>query len=87
MDEDVGVISGTPDQWGQFKFKVQANNDVGSDTKQFNIVITEDVSVDTAPEIITKNLPNGKVGQPYTVTLAVYGSEPISWKVQEGICQ
>ncbi|WP_342409697.1 stalk domain-containing protein [Paenibacillus sp. FSL R10-2778] len=84
LDEDVGVISGTPDQRGQFKFKVQANNDVGSDTKQFNIVITEDVSVDTAPEIITKNLPNGKVGQPYTVTLAVYGSEPISWKVQGG---
>lgn len=84
LDEDAGVISGTPDQWGQFSFKVQANNDTGSDTKPFNIVITEDVSVDTAPEIITKNLPSGKVGQPYTVTLAVYGSEPITWKVQGG---
>lgn len=84
MDEGAGVISGTPDQWGQFTFKVQANNDAGSDTKPFNIVITEDVSVDTAPGIITKNLPSGKVGQPYTVTLAVYGSKPITWKVQGG---
>lgn len=84
LDEDAGVISGTPDQWGQFTFKVQANNDAGSDSKSFNIVITEDVSVDTAPEIITKTLPSGKVGQPYTVTLAVYGSEPITWKVQGG---
>ncbi|MEK5478028.1 stalk domain-containing protein [Paenibacillus sp. FSL R5-0407] len=84
LDEDAGVISGTPDQWGQFTFKVQATNEAGSDTKAFNIVITEEAPVDTAPEIITKHLPSGKVGQEYAVTLAVYGSEPMTWKVKDG---
>lgn len=84
LDEETGVISGTPEQRGQFTFKVQANNDAGSDSKTLSIVITQDVPESTVPEIITKNLPSGKVGQEYTVTLAVYGSDPITWEVREG---
>lgn len=84
LDEETGIISGLPEQRGQFTFKVQANNDAGSDSKTLSLVITQDVPEGTAPEIITKNLPNGKVGQEYTVTLAVYGSDPMTWEARGG---
>ncbi|MNO85698.1 hypothetical protein D3C76_770750 [compost metagenome] len=83
LDEATGVISGTPQEAGYYEFTVAAKNDFGIDERVLSIEIKEDKPVNTAPEIITKNLPSGKVGQPYAVTLAVYGDEPITWTISD----
>jgi hypothetical protein len=46
---EAGVISGTPTHSGIFTFTVQADNDAGSDTKQFTITIAS-VSSPSSPE-------------------------------------
>ena len=76
LDEDTGEISGELTESGEFTFTVQAENDFGSDTRTFTIVVS------TVPVITTTSLPNAAVGEWYRVELAATGTAPIAWGIQ-----
>jgi hypothetical protein len=75
LDASTGAISGTPTEGGTFRFTVKAANDVGSNTKEFSIV------VDTPPTILTTVLASGAVGTAYRQTLTAVGDAPITWSI------
>ena len=67
---DDGRISGSPKEVGKFKFKVKAENSIGSATKSHSLV---------APEIVNENLSSGTVDVPYDSQLVADGTAPIKW--------
>jgi PKD repeat protein len=78
------TISGTPTQTGTYSFTLKAENDVGNDTKEFTIEITER----QPPVITTTTLPNGKVGMEYgffpSVVVIVANGSNITWSLESG---
>ena len=74
-----GVISGTPTQFGNFNFTVQATNSFGNNTKALSIRING-----RPPTITTTSLPNGTVGMYYNQTLTATGTTPITWLLTSG---
>lgn len=77
-------ISGSPTKEGTFTFELKATNTFGSDTKEFSIKIGPKAEHPAYPIIITKELPNGIVGNSYNVKLAATGDEPITWNIIAG---
>jgi len=75
-----GTISGTPTQFGTFSFTVTVIDSFGiTGTKAFSLIIARQ------PRIITANVPNGRVGQPYsTFITADRGVPPFTWTIIAG---
>jgi hypothetical protein len=74
-----GLISGTPPTAGTYTFTTQVIDTDGiTATKDFTITIT-------ATNITTAALPNGKVGNAYSKTMAANsGTAPYSWTITSG---
>lgn len=83
LDEDTGEISGTPETAGRKTFTVTAENEAGTDTKQFTINITE-----PEPPVITTNsvLPEGVYGTEYSETIEATGSHPSHMNLRTENC-
>jgi len=73
-----GVISGTPATAGTFDFTVTAQNAGGGNSKPLRIIVGEALSITTSV------LNAGRVGTPYSFTLAATGTAPISWNITSG---
>ena len=73
------MISGTPTAVGTFNFVIQITDSASQIvTKNMKIVIS-------AFRITTASLPNGKLGNPYSKTLAATGgTTPYAWSIASG---
>lgn len=81
-----GEITGTPTVSGTFRFKIIAENEYGSDEKEFTLIIKTGSGNDgTPPDIITAyTLRDGFIGISYSVSLYAEGTHAISWKITGG---
>ena len=74
-----GKISGTPTQAGTYKLTVTAENDFGSQAKDFAFSVAGEASV-TPPSITTgENLGAFNIGDNISLQLAATGDTPITW--------
>jgi len=74
-----GTITGTPVEEGIFNFVVKIENALGSENKQFSIII-KSLPVILSPDL----LPRGIVNREYNYMLNASGTEPIRWRVIAG---
>ena len=72
-----GMIVGNPVDAGVFTFTIIAENDVGSDSRTFTMIVAD------PPIITTTVLPNGTTRTAYSETLFATGDTPISWQVMD----
>ena len=81
LDGTSGTISGTPTASGPATFTIQVQDAKSvTGTKQFTLTVASGLTIVTAP-----NLPNGTIGQAYTLTLSVAGgTSPYTWAVTSG---
>ena len=70
---ETGEIIGTPAEAGKYKFKVQAENEVGTATKKYTLKVLPE-----KPFITTTVLPGGEVDMPYSFRFEAEG-EDIKW--------
>jgi hypothetical protein len=79
LNPSTGVISGTPTAAGTFSFTLQVADALSQTiTKSFTLNIN-------SFRITTNTLPNGKLGNPYSKTLAAAaGTKPYTWSVIGG---
>ncbi|MCL2748263.1 MAG: putative Ig domain-containing protein, partial [Oscillospiraceae bacterium] len=75
---ETGVLSGTPTQTGVYSFSVRAINDLGEDTRLFEL------NVYALPVITTVSLGYARLGSPYSGQLTAAGSTPMTWAVISG---
>jgi len=81
LDEETGVLSGTPTETGVYTIWIGTWNDnYAWDEKEFTITVTPPA----APIITTETLQNGAVGTAYSETLEATGSGTIIWTLEEG---
>lgn len=81
LNQNTGVISGTPTSAGTYTFTIQATDTTTTEsaTKQFS------VTINSAPSISTTSLPNGLVGQLYQSQIVKNGGTgPFTWLVTSG---
>lgn len=71
---ETGELSGFAAEAGKIKFKVKAENSVGSVTKNITLTVKPQ-----KPAITTQSIYDGVVGEPYTFTFEAEGTEPIKW--------
>ncbi len=71
---ETGELSGFALEAGRIKFKIKAENSVGSVTKSITLTIKPQ-----KPAITTQALIDGVVGMPYSFTLEAEGTDPITW--------
>ena len=78
-----GVISGTPTGTGTANFTVKVTDSLSlSNAQLLSITI---VAAPVGPTITTTTLPNGKVGTPYSETLAATGGTgTLKWSILSG---
>jgi hypothetical protein len=78
-----GTIDGMPSANGTFNFTVQVTDakNVNSAPKQFTITIASGLTIVSQP-----TLPNGTIGQPYTLTLMEQGGTgpTFTWQITSG---
>lgn len=74
LDEATGRVSGIPMEPGKYKFKIKAENEIGSVTKTFKLKV-----VKSAPTIVTASLPDAYTGVEYEARLEAFGTDPIKW--------
>ena len=82
LDGGSGNITGTPTASGTSTFTVQVKDAQSvTATKQFSITVAAGLTITTAP-----SLPNGTIGQAYTLTLAEAGGTGpnFTWQVTTG---
>lgn len=82
LDSGTGVLSGTPQTWGNFSLPVQVTDSLGTtEVKTFILPIhLPAVSILTASP-----LPEGTVGTPYSQTLLPSGgTSPYTWSLSSG---
>ena len=89
LDSETGKITGIPTKTGKYKFKVKAENEIGSVTKKLTLKIvdqkpviqTQDVMSDDVDSSETQSwtLPDGVLKVPYEVRLEASGSGTIKW--------
>ena len=75
------VISGVPEEPGEFTFSITATNSAGSDTRAFGISVAP---LTVAPDITTTALPGGKVGTAYEAAVAATGVPAPTFEVVSG---
>lgn len=69
LDKTTGIVCGTPTETGSYSFGVKAENQFGkSDKKQIRLCVRG-----RTPEIVTKNIPKGTVGEKYRAEIEVLG--------------
>lgn len=70
-----GALSGPPTEHGTFTFEVEVSNRVGSDTRTFTLLVSENL---VPPSIITVagDVPPATVGEPYFFQFEVEGTDP-----------
>jgi hypothetical protein len=79
LDAIKGVISGTPTATGTSTFSVQATDGALTGVRLYSL------SVGAALAITTSSLPAGRVGTPYSQTLAASGGTlPLTWSITSG---
>ena len=71
LDENTGVISGTPTADGTFNFTAKATNDGGSDSKELSITIGEQTNVPVNRVLLNKTSTTLTVGNTETLTATV----------------
>ncbi len=71
LDENTGVISGTPTADGTFNFTAKATNDGGSDSKELSITIGEQTNVPVNRVSLNKTSTTLTVGGTETLTATV----------------
>ena len=80
-----GVITGTPSAVGTYIFTVTAVNSIGNDSKQFSIVVAEDLSGYEIPAITSEtDLGTIKENQAFNYTFTAAGTTPITWRLLSG---
>jgi len=80
LNSNTGAIAGTPQQSGDFRFTIFAN-----DADQLRATQTFTVTIRGQFTITTQSLPGGTVGTAYTQTIATTGgSAPFRWSVSSG---
>ncbi len=76
-----GVISGTPEESGEYSITVVAVNSVGSSTPvELKLIVQE------APEIVTSKVPNARVKEKYSYQLEAkgYPTDKMKWTKVSG---
>ena len=93
LDFETGAITGIPTKTGKYKFKVNAENEIGSVTKKLTLkimdqkpviqtqdVLSDDVENDEDTTETTRwTLPDGVLKVPYEVQLESTGTGTIKW--------
>lgn len=74
LEESTGRIYGIPMEKGKYRFRIKAENEIGSVTKTFKVKV-----VRATPAISTAEVPEGYVGVPYETRLEASGTDPIKW--------
>jgi len=77
LNEETGVISGTPTENGVFPITVKFENDCGSDETEILIVICKE------PEITTEEM-TPSLNNPYSQNIEYTGTEPHTWAIVGG---
>jgi len=75
-----GNLYGAPTATGSYTFTLKALNAFGSGTRQF----TGTVGAAIAPTITTTTLGSTVTGTPFSLTLTISGSTPVTFAVQSG---
>ena len=78
LDNDKGIISGTPPEKGRFPVTFSVENNYGEDNWGFII------EAGYAPKITTIGLPSVAAGTEYRELLEATGDEPIIWNIVKG---
>ena len=81
---EAGLLSGTPEKIGNYTFSVTASNDVGIDTREFTLSISE---MPVKPDISASNLGSATKGQPYAFQFEASGTAPITWTYEGSLPQ
>ena len=84
LDPETGKITGIPIKAGKYRFKVKAENELGSVTKKLTIKVLEQKPViqtqdEEASSAEKWNLPDGVLKVPYSVQLEATGTGTIKW--------
>ena len=79
LDQNNGVISGTPTADGQFRFSVRAVNAQGNDTRELSIFIGA-----LPPNIPTQPITQAYIGEPFMHVMNAEGTAPFAWSVLAG---
>lgn len=79
-----GIISGVPTTAGSFDFTLRAANEFYDYDRPFVMVIDAEAPPGTPPSISAAFLPDGALGADYIRILTVWGSQPITWSLEEG---
>ena len=78
LNPATGTISGTPTKDGAYTFTVQAENEFGTDTAEYTIVIGD------LPVITSGNPPSGVGGGAYNFVVTAGGADPITYSIVDG---
>lgn len=81
---EAGLLSGTPEKIGNYTFSVTASNDVGIDTREFTLSVSE---MPVKPDISASNLGSATKGQPYAFQFEASGTAPITWTYEGSLPQ
>lgn len=76
-----GIISGTPNIFGTFRFKVKASNGTTPDATQ---TLSLTIARYDVPGLTTTALPDGIAGTVYSQALSASGTAPLAWSVTDG---
>lgn len=71
LDEASGTITGVPIAAGDYEVVVTAQNSEGTAEKEFILKVSES---ETAPHLVTNELPNAAIGELYNASLEVSGA-------------
>ena len=80
LNSATGEVYGTPTISGNYNFTVKAQNNLGTDTKAFSMIVRDPI----LPLITTTALPEGWATAGYKYTLSATGDTPFTWSVQSG---
>ncbi len=81
IDQDSGVVSGTPTTAGSFTATVKLDDSFGDPEVQQTFPVT----INPKPTVTTASLPNGNKNSPYSQTLAATGGTgALTWSVSAG---
>ena len=84
LDQNTGVISGTPTTAGTFNFTVQATNTIGSDTKNLSIIVNPSGSFISVTDVIISPCPatlkvNGTLQLTTTILPSNATNKNVNW--------
>ena len=72
-----GALKGNPTTYGSYTFTITAKNEAGTVSHDYTLKINA-----VKPAITTTSLPKGTAGKPYSTTIKVTGTTPLSFDVE-----